>query len=110
MFWNYSIEIGENKGRCQARVTGDGHSMEMRVLADVQGDAAAVRLLYREMLPDAGFGSSGEPGEELLRLERRGQQLVTRWGTMTPNVESNAKPGVHFKRTKPAKKKTRGKR
>ena len=107
MVWTYEIKIGEERGRCQARITGDGQSVEMRGLADVEGDARAIRLLYREALPDAGFGSGGERGAELLRLERRGGKLVTHWGAMTANTD-NAKSGVRFQRKKPAKKKTRG--
>ena len=104
MVWDYQIRIAEEQGRCQAWLTGDGHSMMMRILADVQGDARAVRLLYREALPDAGPGSWHESGAELLRLERRERELVTHWGTMTPNAE-DAKPGVRFKQKQSAEKK-----
>ena len=104
MVWDYQIRIGEEQGRCQAWLAGDGHSMMMRILADVQGDARAIRLLYREALPDAGPGSWHESGAELLRLERRERELVTHWGTMTPNAE-DAKPGVRFKQKQSAEKK-----
>lgn len=105
MVWSYEIRIGEEQSHCQAWLTGDGHSMMMRILADVQGDARAIRLLYREALPDAGPGSFHERGAELLRLERRERELLTHWGTMTPNAE-DAKPGVRFRQKQSAEKKT----
>jgi len=74
MGWDYSISISEEKGRCQASIEGDGFQMMRRILADVEGDENEIRLLYREMGPDAGFGSSGEPGELLFRLKREGRR------------------------------------
>ncbi len=95
--WSYSITISEGKGSCQARIEGSGVQMDMGILADVQGNAEEISLLYREMLPDAGFGSAGEPGDLLLRLKRKGQGIITHWEKMGPQLEQHEKPGSWFK-------------
>ena len=100
MVWDYSISIGEENGRCQASIEGDGFQMMRRIVADVEGDANEIRLLYREMGPDAGFGSAGEPGELLFRLKREGQDIITHWEKMRPQLEQHEAPGIYFKRSK----------
>ncbi|MBR5346249.1 MAG: hypothetical protein IK129_01240, partial [Deltaproteobacteria bacterium] len=99
MGWDYSLSIGEEKGRCQASIEGDGFQMMRRILADVEGDENEIRLLYREMGPDAGFGSAGEPGDLLFRLKREGQDIITHWETMRPQLDEHEAPGIYFKRS-----------
>ena len=97
----YSLNIFDNDGKCEAELDGDGNQLEMRILADVQGDDKEISLIYREKATEAGIGSEGNKGDVLFKLkwkepESDNAEIITSWGTFTPELDENKKAGNYF--------------
>ena len=89
--WDYKITINKH----YATITVDGPDATIRVLATVKKEAESVSLIFDRYLLE-NYHSSFSQGDELLRLEKKGSDLETKWGKMTRLGMSFLKSGLCF--------------
>ena len=81
----YALNIGELEGYYMAHLQITDAQGEQMLLARLRGTDKLLILTFEKNLQGSGY--KGRPGDELLRLELREDQLFTRWGGIHPATD-----------------------
>jgi len=92
---NYHITIANEAGGYSAVITMDGFQTQQNLTAVVQGDPNWIMLIFTAYVGD-NLWEPYTAGEVLLTLSREGDDLVTIWGAIMPQLEQNQSPGQYF--------------
>jgi hypothetical protein len=93
----YFISISEESGSYYAELLLYSTEGMEKLRASVTGDEDEVSLLFDSDLSDDP-AVAYEPGDELVRFERNGEELYTYWGKIQPLLEENKSSGeAYFK-------------
>ena len=91
----YHITITQSGSGYGAEVTVDGFQSMQDLLADVQGDAESVQLVFASYTGD-NLWQPYHAGDVLLTLTNQNGSLKTTWGSLTPQLDQNQAPGNYF--------------
>jgi len=92
---NYHITVANEAEEYLAVVTMDGFQTQQSLKATVQGDPNWIMLVFSSYTGD-NLWEPYKSGEVLLTLTRKGDNLVTIWGAIMPQLEQNRSPGQYF--------------
>jgi len=92
---NYHITISPGDSGYEALISLDGFQTQQNLLATVQGDADQISLVFAGYTGD-NLWQPYNPGDVLLTLARNGEDILTTWGALTPQLEQNQAPGLYF--------------
>jgi len=89
---DYHITIDAND---VATVSMNGFQTMANLLASIKGDATTITLVF------TGYTSENlwqpyAPGDELLTLSWQGNNLITTWGAIKPQLDQNQGSGQYF--------------
>ena len=91
--WAYGLWIYDSDGEVYAELSVDGHLMSMRLLATLRGDASRVDVIFKDYY-DVGDKVFCEKGDVLFTLVRDGNEVLTYWDGLQPNLEKSMGSGI----------------
>ena len=99
--WSYIVKVTpKTDSSLTADISIDGFQTMTRISADVSASEKTADFIFSEYGPDNKFGTF-KKGEKLFSMELSGNNLITNWGKLQPNVISNQKNGlIMFKKMK----------
>jgi len=92
---NYHITITNEAEGYVAVITMDGFQTQQNLNAVVKGDPNWIMLIFSDYFGD-NLWEPYTAGDVLLTLSREGDNLVTLWGAIKPQLEQNQSPGQYF--------------
>lgn len=99
MFYAYDIEIYKENDRYYADIEVNGHMVGINLRAKLYGNDEWVSLVIDEYYPEHIVGYSGMENSVFLSMERRGEDIYTYWGIMTPLIEDqHMTPGIYLEK------------
>jgi len=78
-----------------ATISMNGFQTMANLLASVNGDANSITLVFTGYTGD-NLWQPYAVGDELLTLTRQGDDLLTTWGVIQPQLDQDQEPGQYF--------------
>jgi hypothetical protein len=102
----YTLTVHAGTATKGATLTALGYQTNDKVLCVTKADGDKLQVFFRSY-PDGDTANQYgvelyQPGALLLTLERRGGQLITRWGEYNAEAATREREGVQFKKISPA--------